>query len=82
MTVHHIFSQEHYPHLAMCLDNLITVRKEVHQKFQVWNGGKTKACTVDDLINFVDKFYSDEKQYPNQERLMIHLNQVKKVLRA
>jgi hypothetical protein len=81
MAVHHIFSKEHHPHLAMSLDNLITLKEDVHQEFHAWNGGTTKACTADDLIHFVGELYSDEEKYPNQEQLIIRLNQVKQVLK-
>jgi hypothetical protein len=81
IAVHHIFSKEHHPHLAMSLDNLITLKEEVHQEFHAWNGGTTKACTLDDLVRFINDFYSDEERYPEREKLLIKLNQIKQVLK-
>jgi hypothetical protein len=81
LAVHHIFSKERYPNFAMSLDNLITIKEEVHKEFHAWNGGTTKACTVDDLIRFVNDLYSDEESYPDREKLIIRLNQIKQVIR-
>lgn len=74
LAVHHIFSQMHYPHLAMSLDNLITLKEKVHQDFHSWNGGYDKPCTVDDLIRFVNE------QYPENDAVCLWLNQIKKVI--
>ena len=74
MAVHHIFSRKHYPHLATSIDNLITLTEETHKKFHCWNGGSNKACTVDDLICFVNELY------PEKEEASIKLHQIKKML--
>jgi hypothetical protein len=81
LAVHHIFSKEHYPHLAMSLDNLITLQEEVHHEFHAWQGGTMKPCTLEDLIHFVNDLYSDEEQYPEREKLMIRLNKIGQVIK-
>jgi hypothetical protein len=74
LAVHHIFSRNHYPHLAVSLDNLITMTEQVHQEFHGWNGGFDKACTIDDLIQFINE------QYSENDEICIRLSQVKKTL--
>ncbi|PSB01412.1 hypothetical protein [Merismopedia glauca] len=76
ITVHHIYSKEHYPHLAACQDNLITLTQEVHNEFHAWNGGSQKPCTVNHLIEFINKLY------PDNYKVIYRLNQVKKTLNA
>jgi hypothetical protein len=60
LTVHHIFSKEHFPNLAESMDNLITLTEQVHREFHAWNGGFDKPCRIDDLINFVHNMYPDK----------------------
>lgn len=74
MTVHHIYSKHHYPHLATSTDNLITLTEVVHREFHAWNQGFDKCCTIDNLIQFVNE------QYPEQADASFKLNQVKKML--
>lgn len=74
MAVHHIFSQKHYPHLAMSLDNLVTLTEKVHQDFHNWNGDFDNRCTVDNLIQFVNE------QYPENDAVCLRLNQIKRVI--
>lgn len=74
--VHHIYSKEHYPHLAACQDNLITLAEPVHQEFHIWNGGFQKPCTVDHLIQFVNELH------PDNYEVVLRLNTIKKVLNA
>ncbi|HEY9302595.1 MAG TPA: hypothetical protein VIQ31_40765 [Phormidium sp.] len=74
IVAHHIFSKEHYPHLAACVDNLIALTQEVHQDFHTWNGGSRKPCTVDHLIQFVSELY------PDNYEVVLRLNQVKQIL--
>jgi len=76
LAVHHIFSQEHYPHLATSMDNMITLAEDVHKEFHNWNGGNKAACTIDDLIRFVNELY------PEQEEASYKLNKIKKKLGA
>lgn len=76
VAVHHIYSKEHYPHLAACLDNLITLSEEVHRDFHNWNGGSQKPCTVDRLIQFVNDLY------PDNYEVIQRLNQIKHMLNA
>lgn len=74
MAVHHIYSRKHYPNLAMSVDNLVTLTEAVHHEFHTWNGGFDKACTIDDLIRFVNE------QYPDNEDISFRLNQWKRAL--
>ncbi|WP_247216059.1 hypothetical protein [Synechococcus sp. C9] len=74
MTVHHIYSKEHFPDLAESMDNLITLTEPVHKEFHCWNGGFDKPCTIDDLINFV------QNMYPEKVEAQIKLNKIKSVL--
>lgn len=74
IVAHHIYSKEYYPHLATCVDNLITLTQVVHNDFHAWNGGFKKPCTVDHLIQFVNELY------PENYKVMLRLNQVKQML--
>lgn len=74
VTVHHIYSKQHYPHLAACVDNLITLTQEVHQDFHTWNGGSQKPCTAEHLIQFVTELY------PDNYEVILKLNQVKQII--
>jgi hypothetical protein len=74
IVVHHIYSKNHYPHLAACQDNLITLTQEVHNEFHAWNGGFQKLCTADLLIEFVSKLY------PDNYEVVIRINESKKIL--
>jgi len=58
LTAHHLYSQNEYPLLADMEDNLITVVCEVHDQFHLNHmGGCQKPCTIDDFIDFVQKYY-------------------------
>jgi len=74
LTVHHIFSKEHFPNLAESMDNLITLTEQVHREFHAWNGGFDKPCRIDDLINFV------HNMYPDKVEAQIKLNNIKSKL--
>jgi hypothetical protein len=74
VVVHHIYSKEHYPYLAACIDNLITLTQEVHNEFHARNGGFQNPCTVDHLIQFVNELY------PDNYEVMLRLNNIKKIL--
>lgn len=74
IVAHHIYSKKHYPHLATCLDNIITLTQEVHDDFYAWNGGHKKPCTVEDLIQFVNQLY------PDNYEVMLRLNKIKQML--
>ncbi|MBD2099003.1 hypothetical protein H6F90_28475 [Trichocoleus sp. FACHB-591] len=76
IVAHHIYSQEHYPHLAACQDNLISLTKEIHIDFHTWNGGFHKPCTVDHLIHFVNELH------PENYEVVLRLNKVKQMLDA
>jgi hypothetical protein len=63
LAVHHLYSRNDYPHLADIEKNLITLTSEVHHQFhQNYMGGTVKACTIDDFIEFVHKYYPDNSQ--------------------
>ena len=74
ITVHHIYDKKHYPHLADCEDNLITLSQEVHNDFHRWNGGSQKSCTADNLIEFVQQLHSDNYA------VTLRLNKIKQIL--
>lgn len=74
LVAHHLYSQEHYPHLAACRENLITLTQTVHEEFHAWNGGSQQPCTIDDLIRFVNQLYADNYE------VILKLNQVKPML--
>lgn len=74
IVAHHIYSKEHYAHLAECVDNLITLTQEIHNDFHSWNGGYQKPCTADHLIQFVQELY------PENYEVIMKLKNVKKVL--
>jgi len=74
IVAHHIYSKEHYPHLAASQDNLITLTQEIHTDFHSWNGGFDKPCTLDDLINFVNQLY------PDNYEITLRLKNVKQIL--
>jgi hypothetical protein len=57
LAAHHLYSRQHYSHLAESVDNLITLCAEVHEQFHGWNGGYDKSCNPDDLIRFVQQVY-------------------------
>lgn len=57
LIAHHLYSKQHYRHLAESVDNLITLCRDVHEHFHGWNGGYAKLCTPDDLIRFVQQAY-------------------------
>lgn len=76
ISVHHIYSKEHYPHIATCLENLITLSQEVHNEFHSWNGGSKKPCTADDLIRFVNELY------PECYEVIFQLNDAKNILKV
>lgn len=76
IVAHHIYSKEHYPHLATSIDNIITLTQQVHDEFHAWNGGYKKPCTVDHLIQFVNQLY------PDNYEVMLKLNKVKQMLDA
>ncbi|MGA1263550.1 MAG: hypothetical protein ACO331_06535 [Prochlorothrix sp.] len=74
IVAHHIYSKEHYEHLAACVDNLITLTQEVHNDFHAWNGGYQKPCTADHLIQFVQELH------PDNYEVIMSLKEVKRVL--
>lgn len=71
---HHIFSKEHYSHLAACRENLITLAEGVHNEFHSWNGGTQNPCTIDHLIQFINE------RYPDKDEISVELKQIKHML--
>lgn len=55
---------------------MITLAEDVHKEFHNWNRGNKAACTIDDLIRFVNVLY------PEQEEASYNLNKIKKKLGA
>lgn len=55
---------------------MITLAEDVHKDFHSWNGDSKAACTIDDLIRFVNELY------PEQEEASYKLNKIKKKLGA
>ena len=68
---HHIFSSHHYPHLAATVENIITLKGEIHKEFHSWNGGSSNPCTVEDLTEFVCE------RYPGNTQVLSRLFEVK-----
>ena len=75
LAVHHLYCSKKYPHLATVLDNLITIREDIHKEFHGSLGGFDKPCTLDDFIEFVHHNYPDHKP-----ELIVKLQKAKKVL--
>jgi hypothetical protein len=73
---HHIFSKAHYPDLEDSLDNIITLKEEVHKEFHTYMGGTQNECTIDNLIEFVIQFY------PEAEDAIFLLNNIKAKLKV
>ncbi|MGY2801368.1 hypothetical protein [Thermostichus sp. MS-CIW-25] len=71
LTVHHLYSEAHYPKIAANLSNLITIASEVHSHFHQWMGGFNEPCTIDDFIKYVLEYY------PENKNLIIWLEQQK-----
>lgn len=77
LAAHHLYSQSGYPHLADSVDNLITIKEEVHEQFhQHYMAGTCKSCTLDDFVNFVQQYYPDNYEVvtwlENQRRKLGH----------
>jgi hypothetical protein len=77
IAVHHLYSGKFYENLATTPDNLITIDQELHERFHGWMGGNSNPCTPDDLIKFVQLFYSE-----HASKIAIYLLAVKQKLGA
>jgi hypothetical protein len=77
IVMHHIYSRKHYEDLVATPDNLIALDQEVHQRFHGWMGGNGNPCTPDDLLKFVQLFYSE-----HASKIAIYLLAVKQKLGA
>ena len=71
MASHHIFSSHHYPHLAATIENIITLKGDVHKEFHSWNGGNSNPCTVEDLTEFICE------RYPENTQILTRLFEIK-----
>lgn len=71
LATHHLFSKADYPNLEDSIDNLITMKEEIHQEFHSYMGGNQVKCTIDDLIKFIIDYY------PECELAIIKLNLIK-----
>lgn len=71
-SVHHLYAQHAYPHIADSIDNLITLDYKVHDQFHVdYMGGTNQPCTIDDFIRFVHTYY------PGNTKIITWLTQQK-----
>jgi hypothetical protein len=77
IVMHHIYSGMHYEDLVATPDNLIALDQEVHQRFHGWMGGNGNPCTPDDLLEFVQLFYSE-----HASKIAIYLLAVKQKIGA
>jgi hypothetical protein len=77
IAVHHLYSGKFYENLAITPDNLITIDQELHERFHGWMGGNGKPCTPDDLLEFVQLFYSE-----HASKIAIYLLAVKQKIGA
>lgn len=59
VTGHHLYSKEHYPHLAISPDNILVITTDIHNHFHQWMGGTNVSCTIDDFIKYVTLFHPD-----------------------
>ncbi|OUC13485.1 MAG: hypothetical protein B0A82_16940 [Alkalinema sp. CACIAM 70d] len=67
LAVHHLYSRNAYPAIASNHANLITISCDVHDQFhQDYMGGTNKPCTIDDFIDFVQRYYPDNTSLVNQ----------------
>lgn len=62
LAAHHLYSAAHYPHLAESVDNIITIRDDIHDHFHLVMGGKGKPCTIDDFIGYIKDHYPENLQ--------------------
>ena len=75
LDVHHLYMASQYPHLADDINNLITLKQEIHDQFHLeYMGGKDKCCTINNFINFVQRYY------PENSNLIITLEKRKLAL--
>ncbi|MEB3308649.1 MAG: hypothetical protein VKJ02_00280 [Snowella sp.] len=77
LSAHHLYCVKDYPHLALSLDNLITIDSQIHQEFHSRMGGYSATCTIKDFIDFVTERYPDQAT----PELMARLFQSQRVLR-
>ena len=62
LAAHHLYDESTYPDLAYDVDNLITIREDIHKEFHVWMGGTIVSCTANDFLNFL------LERYPNASK--------------
>uniref|UniRef100_B8HYG9 HNH nuclease domain-containing protein n=1 Tax=Cyanothece sp. (strain PCC 7425 / ATCC 29141) TaxID=395961 RepID=B8HYG9_CYAP4 len=60
LAAHHLYSANSYPHIADSVENLITVKSEIHDQFhRDFMGGTHNCCTIDNFIDFVQQYYPE-----------------------
>jgi hypothetical protein len=60
LAVHHLYMASQYPHIADDDNNLITLKQEIHDQFHCnYMGGNDKCCTIDNFIDFVQRYYPE-----------------------
>ncbi|MEO0015259.1 MAG: hypothetical protein RLZZ535_3648 [Cyanobacteriota bacterium] len=59
LAAHHLYCIKTYPHLATSLDNLISIRENIHKEFHTSMGGSNQPCTIKDFIDFLHTNYPD-----------------------
>ncbi|MFN5516082.1 MAG: hypothetical protein ACK5CA_15415 [Cyanobacteriota bacterium] len=68
LAVHHLYSQNEYPHLADNPINMITIKQTIHDQFHDhYMGGKNKPCKLEDFSDFLHLYY------PQSTELIIYL---------
>ncbi|MEH2209784.1 hypothetical protein [Nostoc sp.] len=72
---HHIFDKNTYRPLADDPDNIILISEEISDEFHQWNGGYDKTCTINDFIEFVELFYSQNHE------IFLRLSRLRNILR-
>jgi hypothetical protein len=73
ISAHHIYSYKYYPEIAAVSDNIITLTEAIHRDFHNWNGGSSKPCTPDLLMEYCNL------RYPDTDAIHLRLRQVKKL---
>jgi hypothetical protein len=76
LEAHHLYCVKTYPHLATSLDNLISIRENIHQEFHSSMGGYNQPCTIQDFIDFI------HTNYPDNDSVSLELHQRQLMLKV
>ncbi len=76
LAAHHLYCVKTYPHLATSLDNLISIRDNIHQEFHSSMGGSNQPCTIKDFIDFL------HINYPDNDSVSLELHRRQLILKA